>query len=127
MTMYLADHQPHRVAARPITPPPPVVTTTRAHDQNGGGVVRSHVREEEEGPTFQNMGALQEIELGELTATAMGGGEEAADIRERVEYAVKRRRRNCLVGWVSCLAVVVIIVVFAVLVIEVNKPSGVAG
>lgn len=83
---------------------------------------------------------LQDVELGDVTTTTTKiaaatrpataapmiviseSESEEDEIAERTAYEVKRRRRNCIIGCVFCPTLVAIIVVFAVLVIQANKP-----
>lgn len=111
ITMYLADHHPHLIA------PPPRPPIARPKYQNLEG------RLEEIGQA-----RMQDIEMGEVESRArrpIDAEKGAGDGRTKAE--IKRRRRNCLIGWVFAFALVVLIVVFAVLVVQANKPGGVAG
>lgn len=134
VTTYLADHQPHRLAAAAPTPLP-IPTTTRPYRNPNERVTSNHQAKanppphQSKGPTFHSMG-LQDIELGDIPTTTTTAAaptiviseSESEEAAERTAYEVKRRRRNCVIGCVFCPTLVAIIVVFAVLVIRANKP-----
>lgn len=139
VTTYLADHQPHRLAAAAPTPLP-IPTTTRPYPYPNDRVTSNHEAKakpphhhQSQGPTFHSMG-LQDVELGvghvpttttnarPAAPTRVIRESESEEAAERTAYEVKRRRRNCVIGCVFGPTLVAIIVVFAVLVIRANKP-----
>ncbi len=77
-----------------------------------------------EGRTEEDV-EMQDVELQEGHLRPVTGEEEQGEGRTSEE--AKRRRRNCVIGWMFVLALVLAIVAFAVFVIEVNKPGRVMG
>lgn len=147
VTTYLADHQPHRLAAPAAPTILPITSTARPNpNPNNNSIKPTH---HAKNPTFHSTN-LQDIELGHLTSTtpttppptttkpapvpppttapcASANESETSSENAAAErpttYEIKRQRRrlrNCIIGWVLCPALVGIIVVFAVLVIRAN-------
>ena len=108
-TLYLADHAPHLVAPVP---------TARPHYPNGVG-----------GHEGRSEAGFEDVELRGGRNARDGGDDVEGQGRMRTIAGVagKGRRRNCLIGWVFVLALVVAGVVFGVLVRGANRPGGVAG
>lgn len=108
-TLYLADHAPHLVAPAP---------TARPHCRNGAG-----------GHEGRSGAGFEDVEL-RGGRNARGGGDDVEGqgrMRTIAGVKGKGRSRNCLIGWVFVLALVVAGVVFGVLVRGADRPGGVAG
>ncbi|CAD6588183.1 MAG: hypothetical protein ASARMPRED_003422 [Alectoria sarmentosa] len=136
-TLYLADHNPHLVA------PAPTVPIARPHYTNGLSYLEGREGEGEHS-------GFEDVELKKLPHRSeslgsdggfhaqsphlrnpMSGDWDGKDVeiqgRMRTKEEDKAGNRNCLIGWVLILALVVAITGVAVLVYLVNKPGKGAG
>ena len=137
ITLYLADHNPHLVA------PAPTVPIARPHYTNGLSYLEGREGEGEHS-------GFEDVELKKLPHRSeslgsdggfhaqsphlrnpMSGDWDGKDVeiqgRMRTKEEDKAGNRNCLIGWVLILALVVAITGVAVLVYLVNKPGKGAG
>ena len=111
MTTYLSDHQPYRLAA-PLPPIPSHQVPTRTPNMPQEDI------------------EMQPISLRETDDERVGTARPLGSIELEVEgngYEAKRRKRNWTIGIAFVLLVAVAIAIFAVLVVEANKPYGGAG
>lgn len=139
ITLYLADLNPHLVAAAPTAP------IARSRYYNGVSFYEGRL-DEDEGAGCEGL-EMREVELREpapragsraylagsdaqsVTVSGDGDGRDVegqGGMRTKGEE-VRARNRNCLIGWVFILALVIAIVVFAVFIYLANRPRGVAG
>ena len=134
ITLYLADHNPHLVA------PAPTVPIARPHYRNGLSYLEGRQGEGEHSG-FENV-ELKEFphrseSLGSdggfhaQSPNPMSADGDGKDVesqgRMRMKEENKATNRNCLIGWVFILALVVAITGVAVFVYLVNKQGRVAG
>ena len=117
LTSYLADHSPHQLANPPTQP-----IQRPTYDDRPG--INSRRAEE---------GVFQEIELCESRQNDASHPPSEADRNARdveggwkTKAEIKRRKRNCLIGWGFAVALVVAGAVLAVLAVEAHRPGGVA-
>lgn len=120
--MYLADHHPYLTA-----PSPEAVIARPAYSKRPS---RREGRLEVANEAASQDIEMQEIALREPSARPVAGEDEEgtgdAEVKRKTEEDVKRRKRNCIIGSVFILTLVFAIVVFALLMFEVNKPTGAA-
>lgn len=122
VTTYLADHHPY------LTAPSPEAVIARPAYSNRPS--RREGRLEVANEAASQDIEMQEIALREPSARPVAGEDEEgtgdAAVKRKTEEDVKRRKRNCIIGSVFILTLVFAIVMFALFVFEVNKPTGAA-